>query len=93
MSMGLKEELKTIIQNSRTKGLCKFGNIYKQLPEDEKSLLVQVLQSGASTMEITRALNSDGIHIRREFVAEKRKCFTDTSMECCLGDERNEVCQ
>ena len=93
VGMGLKENLKTIMQNSQTKGLCKFGAIYEQLPEDEKSLLKQVLQSGASTMEITRALNSDGIHVRREFVGEKRKCFTDTSMECCLGDERNGVCQ
>lgn len=93
MGMGLKENLKTIIENSHTKSLCKFGRIYKELPEDEKSLLVQVLKSEASHMEIAKALNSDGIHIRREFVAEKRKCFTDTSMECCLGDERDGVCQ
>jgi hypothetical protein len=91
--MGLKENLKTIIQNTQKKGLCKFGGIYKQLPEEEKSLLVQVLRSEASTMEITRALNSDGIHIRREFVSEKRKCFTDPSIECCLGSERDGDCQ
>lgn len=93
MAMGLKENLEAMILDSHNKHLCKFGSIYRELPEEEKLLLGKVLRSEASTMDITRALNSDGIKIRREFVAEKRKCFLDMDIKCCLSDERKSDCQ
>ncbi len=93
MAMGLTENLKALMDGAGVVNLCKFGSIYKSLPEEERKLLGQVLCSGATTMDITRALNVDGIKIRREFVGEKRKCFLNNDIPCCLGDERKGHCK
>ena len=46
------------------------------LDDETKELLSSALKGSASTMAITRALNADGIDVRREHIGEKRACFT-----------------
>lgn len=80
--MALKDAFKelTLPTNNR----CKFGVIYEGFDEETKEAFKEVLLSSATTQDITRALCADGIKIRREFVGEKRTCFTDPEKECCL---------
>jgi hypothetical protein len=85
----LADTLKSIADNSGDALLCKFGRIYKNMDKDTQNALRSAMNSSASTMDICRALNDDGIKIRREFLGEKRKCFssTSTASACCLNSE------
>jgi hypothetical protein len=87
--MSLKDTLNSIADNSVNGSLCKFGRIYVDMDDDTQNALRSAMNSGASTMDICRALNDDGIKIRREFLGEKRKCFSSisTSSACCLNPE------
>jgi hypothetical protein len=87
--MALKDTLLTLTDSSKNSLFCKFGKIYIDLDEETRGALESALKSGASTMDICRALNDDGIHIRREFLGEKRRCFADSSTPCCLGPKRD----
>lgn len=80
--MALKDAFKELI--SPTSNRCKFGIIYEGFDDETKEAFNEVLLSSATTQDITRALNADGIKIRREFVGEKRSCFTDPDKPCCL---------
>lgn len=86
--MGLKDTLQALAAKPNGLGYCKFGGIFINLDKETQQAMADVLRSGASTLDITRALNSDGISIRREFVGEKRRCFNDPNVVCCLGDKR-----
>lgn len=86
--MGLKDTLQALASKPNGLGYCKFGGIFINFDKDTQDALADVLRSGASTLDITRALNNDGITIRREFVGEKRRCFNDPNIVCCLGDKR-----
>ncbi len=88
--MGLKDTLISLSTKPAGQGYCKFGAIFVNQDKETQDALKDVLRSGASTLDITRALNNDGISIRREFVGEKRRCFTDPTINCCLGDRRPE---
>lgn len=85
--MGLKETLRAIAVDVEYKKYCKFGAIFMGLDEETQDLLAVACKGNASTLEITRALNADGIEVRREHVGEKRRCFMETNPNCCL--ERN----
>jgi hypothetical protein len=89
--MPLKDTHKLIADNSGIASLCKFGKIYSDMDTETKDALRSAMTSGASTMDICRALNDDGIKIRREFLGEKRKCFASISAasNCCLNSESN----
>lgn len=80
--MALKDTFKelTLPVNNR----CKFGAIYEGFDEETKDAFKEVLLSSATTQDITRALCADGIKVRREFVGDKRTCFTNPEKECCL---------
>lgn len=86
--MGLKDTLVSLSSKSASKGYCKFGAIWIDQDEETQQALTDALRSGASTLDITRALNQDGIAIRREFLGEKRRCFNDPEIICCLADRR-----
>jgi hypothetical protein len=86
--MGLKDTLLSLASKPDGLGYCKFGAIFINQDKELQDALTEVLRSGASTLDITRALNNDGISIRREFVGEKRRCFKDPNIICCLGDKR-----
>jgi RecB family endonuclease NucS len=81
--MALKDAFKELT-TSPANNLCKFGVIYEGFDEETKEAFRGVLLSSATTQDITRALCADGIKIRREFVGEKRTCFTNPEKECCL---------
>ena len=87
--MSLKDTLNLIASSSKSASLCKFGGIYVGMDEDTKDALRSAMTSGATTMDICRALNDDGVKIRREFLAEKRKCFSTHSASCCMNTETN----
>lgn len=87
--MSLKDTLNLIVSNSKCASLCKFGGIYTRMDEDTRDALRSAMTSGATTMDICRALNDDGVKIRREFIAEKRKCFSTYSALCCMNRETN----
>ena len=89
--MPLKDTLKLIADKSGMGSMCKFGKIYSDMDAETKEALRSAMTSSASTMDICRALNDDGIKIRREFLAEKRKCFSSISAasNCCLNSEGN----
>jgi hypothetical protein len=90
--MGLKDTLTELARTPAiNESVCKFGNFYLSLDGETREVLVVALRSGASTMDITRALVADGFKIRREFLGEKRKCFKDPNVQCCLGADRPEV--
>lgn len=79
----LKDNLLKIATEQSTK-TCKLGNIYKSLDKETKNALVEALRSEATTMDICRALNADGIRIGREFLGSKRVCFKTGAPTCCL---------
>ncbi|MDA1122518.1 MAG: hypothetical protein O2887_18880 [Bacteroidetes bacterium] len=84
--MTLKDTFDKLLSQSPygRRGLCKMGRIYVDFDEETQKSFKEVMLSGAATTAITKALNQDGIGIRREFVAIKRKCFTQPGQECCL---------
>lgn len=86
--MGLKDTLQALTVKPNSLGYCKFGAIFINQDKETQEAFTEVLRSGASTLDITRALNNDGISIRREFLGEKRRCFNDPDIVCCLGDNR-----
>jgi hypothetical protein len=87
--MSLKDTLKSIADGSLAGSFCKFGKIYHGMDDDTKEAMRSAMASSASTMDICRALNDDGIKVRREFIGEKRKCFTSQSAACCLNQNNN----
>lgn len=91
--MALADTLKSLADTSKNNALCKFGKIFMGLDEETREALDSALRSEASTMDISRALNDDGLHIRREFLGEKRRCFNDLATTCCLGPNRDGVCK
>lgn len=88
--MGLKDSLQDLITSTEYGKYCKFGSIYMGMDPDTQELLSAALKSSASTMDITKALNSDGIQVRREHVGEKRMCFTGKNENCCLRNNNKE---
>jgi hypothetical protein len=88
--MGLKDSLQDLITNTEYGKHCKFGTIYLGMDEDTQQLLTAALKSSAKTMDITKALNADGIQVRREHVGEKRACFTENNENCCLRNKNKE---
>ena len=90
--MGLRDALIDITErNGSIGGLCKFGRICVSLDIETQDALKAAMISSASIMEITRALNDDGIKIRREFGGQKRQCFTNPNADCCLKNSLNEA--
>lgn len=87
--MSLKDTLNLIASSSQRASLCKFGKIYTGMDAETRDALRSALDSDATTMDICRALNDDGIKIRREFLADKRKCFSSQSPSCCMSTEIN----
>ena len=90
--MGLKETLKELGTDPvANKSLCKVGVFYATLDEETQQAFKEVMNSSATTMDITRALVEEGFNVRRELIGEKRKCFTDSESKCCLGESRLEI--
>lgn len=89
--MPLKDTLKLIVNNSGLASMCKLGRIYSDMDTETKDAFRNAMTSSASTLAICRALNDDGIKIRREFLGDKRKCFSSISAasNCCLNSESN----
>ena len=81
----LKDALKAVAQGD-SKKICKFGSIANSLDSETKDALIVAMASEASTMDITRALCSDGHSIGRDVVGVKRACFKDPSFNCCIRE-------
>lgn len=79
----LKDVLKEVAKGGSTK-LCKLGEIYTSMDAETRDALDLALKSDATTMDICRALKTEGIHIGREFLGSKRRCFKDNDPTCCL---------
>lgn len=89
--MALKDRLIDITGEAVNGSYCKFGRIYLSLDDETKEALVAAMRSSASSVEIAKALSADGHKTRREFVGQKRPCFNDPNVECCLGNKRPEI--
>ncbi len=81
----LKDALRAVAQGESKKA-CKFGSITTSLDKETKEALILAMASEASTMDITRALCSDGHSIGRDVVGVKRACFKDPSFNCCIRE-------
>ncbi len=81
----LKDALRAVAQGE-SKKICKFGSITTSLDNDTREALILAMASEASTMDITRALCSDGHSIGRDVVGTKRACFKDPSFNCCIRE-------
>lgn len=83
----LKDILKQLDSESTLSSRCKVGRIYQEMEPDTAEAFKDVMCGGASTMDITRALNSEGISVRRELIGEKRACFRGENPACCMNEE------
>jgi hypothetical protein len=81
----LKDALRAVAQGE-SKKTCKFGSITTSLDNETREALILAMASEASTMDITRALCSDGHSIGRDVVGVKRACFKDPSFNCCIRE-------
>jgi hypothetical protein len=81
----LKDALIAVSQGS-SKKICKFGSITNSLDKETKEALIVAMASNAPTIDITRALCSDGHSIGRDVVGYKRDCFRDPSSNCCIRE-------
>ena len=81
----LKDALLAVAQGS-SKKTCKFGSITNSLDKETKEALIVAMASNAPTIDITRALCSDGHSIGRDVVGYKRECFRDSSTDCCIRE-------
>ncbi len=84
----LKDILNEVAKGGSTK-LCKLGEIYTSMDKETQSALNLALKSDATTMDICRALKTEGIQIGREFLGSKRRCFKDNDPTCCLKNGGN----
>ena len=80
----LKDTLADIAKGG-TSRLCKLGEIYTSMDGETQSAFSLALRSEATTMDICRALKSEGISVGREFLATKRCCFKDNDPMCCIN--------
>jgi hypothetical protein len=80
----LKDILKSMAEGGNPK-FCKLGEIYRSMDKETQEAFSLVLRSDATTMDICRALKSDGIQIGREFLGAKRRCFKTNDPTCCLN--------
>lgn len=80
----LKDVLKNMAQGNSVK-LCKIGEIYTAMDKETKDAFVLAMKSDATTMDICRALKSEGIHVGREFLGAKRRCFKIGDPSCCIA--------
>ena len=69
--MALKDTLLTLTDSSKNSLFCKFGKIYIDLDEETRGALESALKSGASTMDICRALNDDGFTLEENSSGKK----------------------
>ena len=86
----LTDVLQTI-SVGRSNKLCKLGEIYRSLDDETQEALSEALKSEAPTMDICRALKSEGISVGREFLGSKRACFKNADPTCCLSSNQEEV--
>ena len=80
----LKDALRIAVENSNKKKVCKISEIFASFDKETQTSFIEAMASNAKTTDITRALNTNGITIGRDFVGQKRECFKDPSKECCM---------
>jgi hypothetical protein len=82
----LKDALNSLKATQGKQQLCKLGRLVIDLEDDESQLLIDILRSDVSTMNLVRTLKSEGISLSREFLGEKRNCFKDDdeARTCCI---------
>lgn len=79
----LKDVLKNMAQGNSVK-LCKIGEIYTSMDKETQEAFTLAMKSDATTMDICRALKSEGIQVGREFLGAKRRCFKIGDPSCCI---------
>lgn len=84
----LKDALNSLKATQGKQQLCKLGKLVLDLDDEESQLLVDILRSDVSTMNLVRTLKSEGISLSREFLGEKRNCFKDDdeARTCCIAE-------
>lgn len=84
----LKDALNSLKATQGKQQLCKLGRLVLDLEEEESQLLIDILRSDVSTMNLVRTLKSEGISLSREFLGEKRNCFKDDdeARTCCIAE-------
>lgn len=84
-SNNLTNQLKVIAKKSiGNSASCPLGRIIRKLDEETRQALVEALRSEATTMDIAKALKSEGLAIARQNISKKRECFTSPSDKNCL---------
>lgn len=85
----LKDVLKEMASGGSVK-LCKIGDIYQSMDKETQEAFVMAMRSDATTMDICRAMKSEGISVGREFLGAKRQCFKTNDPTCCLYSKDGE---
>jgi len=84
--MMLKDSLTNLLGSQNLTKECKFGKLLKSLDKETAALLISAMSSESSTMDIMRALRSEGHPFSREYLGQKRNCFKDieSAKSCCV---------
>lgn len=78
--ISLAELLLGAINEEKT---CRFQNLLGSLSDEEQIALDAALRSNIPTSKITRILTAGGHKVNRIFLAEKRKCYTESETCTC----------
>ena len=62
---------------------CRFKHLLDSFSNEEKVAMDAALKSQIPTSKIARILNAEGHKVNRIFLAEKRKCYTDSETCSC----------
>ena len=64
----LKDALNSLKATQGKQQLCKLGRLVIDLEDEESQLLIDILRSDVSTMNLVRTLKSEGISLSRDFL-------------------------
>ena len=78
--ISLAELLLGAINEEKT---CRFQNLLKSLSDEEQIALDAALRSNIPISKITRILTDGGHKVNRIFLAERRKCYTESETCTC----------
>lgn len=62
---------------------CRFQTVLSSLSDEDQAALGAALKSSLPTSKIVRILDGGGHKVNRIFLAEKRKCYTESEKCTC----------
>lgn len=84
----LKDSLSNLLDSTNKSKECKMGKLIKSLDKETATVFKEAMSGDTSTMDLMKALRSEGHSFCREFLANKRNCFKDINSlnSCCVSE-------